>query len=165
LWAPKTKASSSIGRVAVSKTAGWGFETLLACHTYIIDGNIGILTMNDITAKTKFDALKWLISGIILIGGFVANYVFTEAPSALRLIGWLLIFLITVVIISQTQKGKKWREFLEGSRNELKKVVWPTRQETIQTTAVVVLMVVISALFLWAVDALLIQIIQFFTNK
>lgn len=90
---------------------------------------------------------------------------FSTIPVPIRLIGWLLLLLVIFGIISQTQKGKSWWAFTEEARNELRKIVWPTRPETIQTTAVVVLMVVVAALFLWAIDVVLMQGIQFFTGK
>lgn len=122
--------------------------------------------MNDVTdEKPKFDTIKWFASWLILATGLVANYLSPTVPAPVRLIGWLLLLLLIFGVISQTQKGKKWWVFIEEARNELRKIVWPARQETIQTTVVVILMVVVSALFLWAIDALLMQGIQFFTGK
>src|SRR5262245_59144370 len=122
--------------------------------------------MKDVTdEKPKLDTVKLLLSCVILATGLIVNYLFPAIPTPVRLIGWLLLLLLVFGIISQTQTGKKWWLFIEEARNELRKIVWPTRQETIQTTVVVILMVVVSALFLWAIDALLMEGIQFFTGK
>lgn len=121
--------------------------------------------MNEVTEKSKIDLIKWLVTWLILAVGLFMNYSFSTTPVPIRLIGWLLLLLVIFGIISQTQKGKKWWVFIEEAKNELRKIVWPTRPETIQTTAVVVLMVVVAALFLWATDAALMQCIQFFTGK
>jgi preprotein translocase subunit SecE len=121
--------------------------------------------MNEVIERPKFDTIKWFASWLILAIGLIANYFFSAISTPVRLIGWLFLLLLVLGVISQTQKGKKWWVFIEEARNELRKIVWPTRQETVQTTIVVVLMVVVSALFLWAIDALLMQGIQFFTGK
>ena len=125
--------------------------------------------MNEVTEKPTlkptFDTIKWVMCWLILAFGLIANYFFSTIPTPIRLIGWLLILLLVCGVVSQTQRGKKWWVFIEEAKNELRKIVWPTRQETIQTTVVVMLMVVVSALFLWGIDALLMQSIQFFTGK
>ncbi|NVJ50161.1 MAG: preprotein translocase subunit SecE [Gammaproteobacteria bacterium] len=62
---------------------------------------------------------------------------------------------LALLIASTTGKGKNAVEFAKESRMEVRKVVWPTRQEAIQTTLIIVLFVVLIALFLWGVDSLL----------
>ena len=121
--------------------------------------------MNQEIQKSKFDTLKWLLVWIILGAGISANYVFSATSSSLRLIVWLFLCVLIFGIIFQTKKGRKWSIFAQEAKNESRKIIWPTRQETVQTTIVVVVMVVISALFLWGVDALLIKCIQIFTGK
>lgn len=121
--------------------------------------------MNDVIENSKFDTIKWFFVWIALASGLFANYFFAELPVSVRLIGWLLLSLLIFGIISQTRKGKTWWFFIEQARNELKKIVWSTRQEVVQTTLVVAFMVVFAALFLWVTDSLLMKCIQFFTGK
>lgn len=114
--------------------------------------------------KTVVDTVKWIVIWSILTAAVVVNYSYSNVPMSIRLIGWLLLSLFVLGIISRTQKGKIWWSFLEAAKSELKKIVWPSRQETVQTTVVVVLTVIIAALFLWGVDAILAQCIQFLTE-
>jgi preprotein translocase subunit SecE len=62
-----------------------------------------------------------------------------------------------------TTQGKKALTFIKGARTELRKVTWPTRQETFQTTLVVFVMVVIMALILWALDSLFLWLVSLLT--
>jgi preprotein translocase subunit SecE len=115
--------------------------------------------------KTVLDTVKWIVVWSILTAAVIVNYSYANVPMSIRLIGWLLLSLLVLGIIFRTQKGKIWWGFFEASKSELKKIVWPSRQETIQTTVVVVLTVIIASLFLWGVDAILAQAIQFLTEN
>lgn len=126
---------------------------------------MSVLNMSEVVQRSKTDTVKWIMIWGVLIAAVVANYYYATVPISIRLIGWLLLMLLVFGLIYQTQKGKTWWEFIEEAKKELKKVVWPTRQETIQTTTIVVLTVIISAVFLWLVDAALVEIIQFLTSK
>lgn len=121
--------------------------------------------MNQEMQQSKLDTLKWLFIWTLFVTGVITNYLFSTTSLSLRLTAWLLLLLLMAGVIFQTKKGKQWWLFIEASKVELQKVVWPTRQETIQTTMVVVVMVVISAVFLWGVDALLVKCVQFFMGK
>ena len=70
-----------------------------------------------------------------------------------------------LLVISQTSKGLQLWSFIKGARIELRKVVWPTRQETIQTTLVVVAMVVVAALILWGIDTLFFWLVGWLTGQ
>lgn len=105
------------------------------------------------------DTLKWLLVAVLLVVAIVANAHFSTQPIALRLIGWLLLCGLLLFIIYHTEQGKKTWSFAQEARMELRKVVWPTRQETVQTTLVVVAMVVIAGLFLWGIDSLLLWLV------
>ncbi len=72
--------------------------------------------------------------------------------------------LVLTLLFFFTDQGKRFNTFLHASRAELRKVVWPTRQETVRTTLLVVVMVVIAGLFLWAVDSLLLWMVSFLTK-
>lgn len=72
--------------------------------------------------------------------------------------------LVLTLLFFFTAQGQRFNTFLQASRAELRKVVWPTRQETVRTTLLVVVMVVIAGLFLWAVDSLLLWMVSFLTK-
>lgn len=112
----------------------------------------------------KFSRLKWLVACLLLVAGFYANYTFTEVPGALRAAGWVLLAVIIALILVRTTLGGNFWRFTKESRDEMRRVVWPTRQETIQTTGIVFLVVIILALLLWAFDSILLSAISWFTG-
>jgi preprotein translocase subunit SecE len=69
-----------------------------------------------------------------------------------------------VAIALKTERGAEILEFLRGSRSELRKVVWPTRAETTQTTLIVIAMVVIMGILLWLLDVLLLWLVRLITG-
>ncbi|MFW0097331.1 MAG: preprotein translocase subunit SecE [Coxiella endosymbiont of Haemaphysalis qinghaiensis] len=103
--------------------------------------------------KSRFDALKWLLIVLLLVGGVIANFYYSYVATAIRAAIGIVLAISVLVIASQTQKGWKAWSFVKGSRTELRKVVWPTRQEIVQTTSVVVVMVIVIALILWGLDS------------
>lgn len=119
----------------------------------------------DIQRNTSFDWLKWLAAAILFIAGIVANYHYNSQPWPLRLLGWLILLVIICAILLLTAQGKQVLDFARESRVELRKVYWPTRQETIQTTLVVAAMVVVLAIILWGIDGGLMWLIGWLTGQ
>lgn len=115
--------------------------------------------------RHSFDWLKWLAATVLFTAGLIANYYYNYQPWPLRLLGWLILLGIIAAILLQTCRGKQALEFARESRIELKKVFWPTRQETIQTTLIVGAMVVILALILWGIDSVLMYVIGWLTGQ
>jgi preprotein translocase subunit SecE len=115
--------------------------------------------------ESQLDWLKWLVSFTLLLVAVVGNYHYSQVPMPLRTLIWLAVFAISGFIASKTQKGKWMVEFFRDSRMELRKVVWPTRQETMQTTLVVAVMVVVLALVLWGMDGILVWMIGWLTGQ
>lgn len=116
-------------------------------------------------AKSIFaERLKWAVVFILVVAGIIANYYFSHKLSLpIRLSGWLILALIAASVAATTVKGKKTIAFMQDARIELRKVVWPTRQETIQTTLIVVVIVTIAAVILWLLDSLLLWVINLIT--
>ena len=111
------------------------------------------------------DRFKWILIFLLLIAGIVANYYFAQIPWAIRTaIGIILIAILCAIALWTSQGQRAW-SFIMSARGELRKVVWPTRQETIQTTLVVIAMVVVTALFLWGIDSLFFWAISFVTGQ
>ena len=104
---------------------------------------------------SAFDTLKLMLALLILIGGVVGFYYFEDESQLLRVIGMLVIVGIAFFIVSMTDIGHRSLSFVKDARIEVRKVVWPTRQETLQTTIAVLIMVVIVAIMLWGIDSLL----------
>ncbi|MCO7225016.1 preprotein translocase subunit SecE [Pleionea sp. CnH1-48] len=101
----------------------------------------------------RFDSIKWLISAILIAASVYGNHYFADESVLIRAVSILVILGIALFVASQTEKGQQAVQFAKESRMEVRKVVWPTRPEAIQTTVIIVIFVGIISLFLWAVDA------------
>jgi preprotein translocase subunit SecE len=115
--------------------------------------------------NSKYDFLFWSIITLVIAGGIAANYYFYYQPLAIRLIGWLVLICALVPIAWQTRSGQRLWIFMREARTELRKVVWPTRPETIQTTFIIIVLVVVLACVLWGVDSLLLWAVALLTGQ
>jgi len=113
----------------------------------------------------RLDWFKWLIVVILVCAGIFANYYYSSVAWAIRAAVGIVLLVILIAIALQTVKGQKAWGFIKGGRAELRKVVWPTRQETVQTTVIVVVMVVIAALVLWGLDSLFMWAVAWLTGQ
>ncbi|TCK06011.1 preprotein translocase subunit SecE [Marinobacterium mangrovicola] len=104
---------------------------------------------------SKLDALKWLVVIAIVAVGVVGNSVFSGESLLYRVLALLALALVAGFVAFQTAKGRTFFQLFKEAKNEIRKVVWPTRQETLQTTAIVVVAVLIVGLMLWGLDSLL----------
>ena len=105
--------------------------------------------------SSKLDALKWVVVAALVAGGIVGNSVYADESLLYRVVALIVIALVAGFIALQTAKGKAFFVMFKEAKQEIRKVVWPTRQETVQTTAVVVVAVLIIGLMLWGLDSLL----------
>ena len=112
------------------------------------------------TAAGVPDAVKWAVAVVLLGGGIGAFYYFADQSLLLRVIGLLLIAGAALVVAIQTEKGRIAWDFVRESRTEVRKVVWLTRKETVQTTLIVLAVVALTAGFLWLVDALFAWVVR-----
>lgn len=119
----------------------------------------------EIHEKSGLDWLKWLFISVLIIAGLIANYYYNTQPWPLRLLGWILLLVVASAIALQTYQGKQVLTFARESRIELRKVYWPTRQETMQMTLMVVVVVIFLAIVLWGVDSLLMWLIGWLTGQ
>jgi preprotein translocase subunit SecE len=106
------------------------------------------------------DTLKWLVAMLLLGAAVTAFYYYGEESLLLRVIGLLIVAGAAASIAFTTDKGRAAWEFMRDSRTELRKVVWPTRKETTQTTLVVIGVVTLVAIFLWMVDGILSWVVR-----
>ena len=103
----------------------------------------------------RFDTLKWLVVAALVAAGVVGNSYFADQSLLYRVLGLLALAAVAGLIALQTAKGAAFWDLVKGSRTEIRKVVWPTRQETVQTTMIVVVFVLLVALVLWGLDGFL----------
>ena len=113
------------------------------------------MTTNAENKAGSFDWLKWLIVVSLLLGGIFGNWYYQDEMLLVRVIGLLAIAASAILVALQTERGRAIWALLKESRTEVRRVVWPSNQETTQTTMVVLLLVFIFALILWGLDALL----------
>jgi preprotein translocase subunit SecE len=115
--------------------------------------------------QPKLNGLKWLLIALLLAAGIAGNYYFNKTPAAILAIGWLILTCILVGIASLTRQGQSALDFAKEARIELRKVVWPSRQETVNTTLIVIALVMVVALILWGVDSILLWAIGLITGQ
>jgi preprotein translocase subunit SecE len=111
------------------------------------------------------DTAKLAAAALLLIGGIYAFYYFAAYSVLLRVLGLLVISGVAAVIALQTDPGRRLWQFALDARMEVRKVVWPTRQETLQTTLIVIVMVLIVGVVLWIFDLVLMGILRFLTGQ
>ena len=101
------------------------------------------------------DSLKWLVVWGLVIGGIFGNWYFAEESLLLRALALIGVAAVSAYVLYLTKKGQALWILLNESRAEIRRVVWPTREVTIQTTMIVIALVLIVALILWGLDSLL----------
>ena len=101
------------------------------------------------------DVLKWAAALVLLAAALAAFYVFPEESLLLRVVGLLAAAGVAGAIVYTTAKGREIWAFLRDARTEVRKVVWPTRTETLQTTGIVVVVVALLAIVMWGFDSVL----------
>jgi preprotein translocase subunit SecE len=107
------------------------------------------------------ERIKIALAALIAVGGLAAFYWLVDRqPFVVRLLTLLGGFAIAIGVMYLTQTGRTFLAFAREAWEEAKRVVWPTRKETLQTTGVVFLFVFVMALFLWLVDTGLLWVTQ-----
>jgi len=106
------------------------------------------------------DKIKLVVAFMFVAAGIAGFYALHESASVVRLAAILLGFLLAAAVVWATEPGKRLFAFAAESVAEAKRVVWPSRKETVQTTGVVLLFAVVMALFLWAVDVSLLLMVN-----
>jgi len=106
----------------------------------------------EVQQASGLDTAKLVLASALLIGGIVAFYWFDSQSDWLRY-GYVLAGLVAALLAAwQTEMGRNTLAFILSSRTEVRKMVWPTRQETLTTTAFVLFTVLVVAVFMWLLD-------------
>jgi preprotein translocase subunit SecE len=114
---------------------------------------------------TALDALKLAAGVVILAAGIAGFYLLADLPIWLRWIIVLAALVVGALVSLQSYQGKTFWGFVQSSRIELRKVVWPNRQETMQVTLVVFVMIIVLGFFFWGVDTLLALLTKWLTGR
>ncbi len=113
---------------------------------------------------SSFDTVKWGIVFLLLAAAVAGNYVYAEESSLIRAIGVVVLVGIAGLIGFQTEKGRNAAIFAREARTEVRKVIWPTRQEAIQTTGIVLVVTLLMSLLLWGLDTVLFWLVGLVTG-
>ena len=106
------------------------------------------------------DLAKWVAAFVILAGGIAGFYYWSDESLLLRVIALLVLSAVALFVAVQTEKGRATWDFVRESHTEVRKVVWPTRKETTQTTLIVIAMVGLVAVIMWILDGLLAWLVK-----
>ena len=98
------------------------------------------------------DKLKFLLAALATVAGIAGFYLLGADAALLRLASVLAGLAVAVVLVLTTEQGRQLAAFVRESIAEARKVVWPSRKETLQTTAMVFVFVLVMAIFLWLTD-------------
>lgn len=106
-------------------------------------------------SKSPLDVVKWLVAAAFLAAAVAGNVYYAEVAVLYRVLAVVALMLVGAGVALTSSQGKAFLQLLKEANIERRKVVWPTRQETTQTTMIVVLVVFVMALLLWGLDSLL----------
>lgn len=111
------------------------------------------------------DTAKLTVAIALLLGAVLAFYWFAEHSLLLRVLGLLATLGVALFIAATTAVGARTIGFMTDARTEVRKVVWPTRQETVQTTLIVFAVVIVVGIMLWLFDMLLLWAVRLLTGQ
>ena len=106
------------------------------------------------------DKIKLFVALLLVAAGIAGYYYLHDSAAVLRLASVLAGLLLAAGVAWTSESGRRFFAFGKDSVAEAKRVVWPTRKETLQTTAVVIAFAIVMAMFLWAVDASLMLVVN-----
>jgi preprotein translocase subunit SecE len=98
------------------------------------------------------DQVKLGIAIVIVIAGVTGYYLLADQAVWIRWAAVIASLVLAAVVVAFSRYGTEFRRFVELARIELRKIVWPTRQETLQTTVVVFIFVAVAGVFFWVLD-------------
>jgi preprotein translocase subunit SecE len=114
-----------------------------------------IMSADSNTQKSPLDIVKWILAIAFLAAAVVGNYIYANEPLLYRVLGVVFLMLVGAAFALTSSQGRAFLQLLKEANIERRKVVWPTRPETTQTTLIVVVVVILMSLVLWGVDSLL----------
>lgn len=106
------------------------------------------------------DNIKLVLAALLAAAGVAGFYWLADSPMVLRVLSVLAGLAAAAAVVYFTAPGRQFVAFAGEARDEARKVVWPTRKETLQVTGIVILFVIVMALFLWVVDGILFWVVK-----
>lgn len=111
------------------------------------------------------DIAKLVVALVLVVAGAIAFNYYDQEMLLLRVLGILVVVGVAGLIMMTTAYGRVGWGFVRDSRTEVRKVVWPNRKETAQTTLVVIIMVIIVGILLWVMDSFLLWAVKLLTGQ
>lgn len=112
-----------------------------------------------------FDSIKLILAAVFLIIGVAGFYFYAEYSLLYRTLAMIGIALVSAGLFFATPSGRSFWAFFQDARTEVRKIVWPTRLETIHATLTVVVMVFVVGLILWLLDSLFLWLVRLLTGQ
>ena len=116
-------------------------------------------------ATSVGDVVKQVLALVLVIAGLAAFYYFSEYPLLYRVLALVMVVALSLGMMLTTEVGQSVWAFVLESKQEVRKVVWPSRQDTVRTTLLVFAMVFIVGLILWFLDMFLFWGIRLLTGQ
>lgn len=110
------------------------------------------------------EVIKWLVVAALLVVAIVGNYYYRGYSLPLRALAVVILIAAACGVALLTAQGKATVTFAREARTEVRKVIWPTRQETLHTTLIVAAVTAVMSLILWGLDGILVRLISFITG-
>ncbi|MGZ8163326.1 MAG: preprotein translocase subunit SecE [Methylobacter sp.] len=117
------------------------------------------------TRTSVFDIVKQVFSLVFVAVGVAAFYYFSEIQLIYRVLGLVAIVLVVMGMMLTTEVGRNVWNFILESKQEVRKVIWPNREETMRTTMLVFAMVFVVGLILWLLDMFLFWGVRLLTGQ
>lgn len=111
--------------------------------------------------SSVIDTAKLIVAVLVFLCGVGGFYYYSDELLLYRVLGLVAVSAVAVSISMTSRPGRELWAFARESRQELRKVIWPTKQETLQTTGIVLVMVILVGVFLWLLDTFFLWAIQF----
>lgn len=118
------------------------------------------MSVNISSERSTGDTIKMAIAVIILLAAVYGYYHFADESQLYRVLGVVGMVIVALLVASQTATGRGILLFMADARTETRKVVWPTKQETIQVSMIVIFLVMLVGLILWGLDSFLGWVLQ-----
>ncbi|AZG71620.1 preprotein translocase subunit SecE [Shewanella livingstonensis] len=122
------------------------------------------MTTNTENQSNSLDIVKWGVAALLIATAVIGNQFYADVNVVARVAGVIIAFAIAGIIALQTSKGKQAQSFAREAHIEVRKVVWPTRQEALNTTFIVLAATAVMALILWGFDAVLLRVVNLITG-
>ncbi|VFP80548.1 preprotein translocase subunit SecE [Candidatus Erwinia haradaeae] len=114
--------------------------------------------------KKRIEICKWLGVLLLVVTAVIGNVVYYDILFPIRVLVIILLMIVAIILALLTIKGKAALNFTYQAHTEIRKIIWPTRQETFHTTFIVSAVTAIMSLILWGLDSILVRLVSFITG-